>query len=157
MLDDEKTISVYATLLFRGDNLLPDKITAFLGIQPDQQYMKGELFGKKKIKARKTGLWVYSTNDRIKSNDAIQHLVFILDQIEPFKSQFIELIKAEKIYSEITCVVSLFTIENGFDIPPYVLSRIVTLNIPLGISIYCLGDGFNNSISSEPDKSTLIP
>jgi hypothetical protein len=156
MLDDEKIISVYATLIFRGDNLLPDKITAFLGIQPDQQYKKGELFGGKKLKVRKTGLWFYSTNGHISSIDVVQHLVSILDQIEPVKSRFVELIKAEKIYSEITCVLNLFTIENGFDIPPYVLSRIVTLNIPLGISIYCLGDGFNNSIRSEPDKSTLI-
>jgi Domain of unknown function (DUF4279) len=79
-----ETLSTFVTLRFSGDRLVPEEITAVVGVPPTLAYRKGEAYrtgaGGQTATGR-TGVWYLSTRrvlDSRRLSDHLDHLVNIL-------------------------------------------------------------------------------
>lgn len=142
-INDVATRDTYASLYFRNKDLNPDLVTELLGIEPLKKFKKGESYGMQKEKFRRTGFWYVSTNEYIQSENIEDHLVWLLEKIELVNKDFMEMVAKEKHEVEITCVLQVFSVEDGFTITPIILKRIADLNFRFGISVYCFGGSSN--------------
>jgi hypothetical protein len=74
-----------ASLIFAGDRLDPDRITALLGVQPTTAYRKGEVYRRSRgHEARgRTGLWLLSSKTHVSSAELSDHLVYLAGVLNP--------------------------------------------------------------------------
>ncbi len=75
---------VRATLRIYHPELNPDEITALLGLSPSVAWTRGqEAYGWTKKPGNKapSGGWLLSSRQKVKSNNAIAHLDWLLDQL----------------------------------------------------------------------------
>lgn len=75
----------YATFRLAGDNLNPDEATAALAISPSRALRKGQQIREQRRAGRiqRTGVCLLGTEDKLSSTSLEQHLVYLLDVIEP--------------------------------------------------------------------------
>jgi hypothetical protein len=68
-----------ASLIFAGDRLDPDRITALLGVQPTTAYRKGEVYRRSRgHEARgRTGLWLLSSKMHVPGAELSDHLAYL--------------------------------------------------------------------------------
>jgi hypothetical protein len=135
--------NIYASLLFRNKDLNPDLVTELLGIKPLKKFKKGESYGIQRVKTRQTGFWYVSTEDYVQSDNIEHHLLWLLEKIERVTESFMEIVSREKLDVEITCVLQMYSIEDGFSVSAITLKRIAELKIRFGVSLYCLGGSGN--------------
>jgi hypothetical protein len=74
-----------ASLIFAGDRLDPDRITALLGVQPTTAYRKGEVYRRSRgHEARgRTGLWLLSSKTHVLSAELSNHLAYLASLLNP--------------------------------------------------------------------------
>ena len=82
-----------ATLRIGGDGLNPKVCSELLGIIPDKQWRKGEPFmiSPGRMHEKHSGLWMYETENRVKSNnpfDPLPHVNHIIQVFSGKKMQF---------------------------------------------------------------------
>lgn len=89
-MNSTDAISSFATLRFAGDALDPDEISGVLKRKPTRAYRKGEQY-KPGLRSPeligKTGLWYFSTNGLVPSNNLRDHLDLLIRLISPFDDQ----------------------------------------------------------------------
>ena len=78
-----------------SENLDPDEITSFLGIEPTKEQRWGESISSCSEKKHKKSGWFLSTKGILYSLDSRVHLDWILDRVADKKNEFSELIKRE--------------------------------------------------------------
>jgi Domain of unknown function (DUF4279) len=74
------TLRTFASLRFRGDRLVPERVTEILGVAPILAYRQGEVFKRSRdhnARGRK-GVWVLSSEGRVPSRDLDAHLRYLL-------------------------------------------------------------------------------
>jgi hypothetical protein len=76
----------HSTLRIFCDDLVPDKITEALGVQPTETFRKGDSHSKDRLR-RKTNGWFYSTKKLTDSRDSRRHLDMILNALAEKESQ----------------------------------------------------------------------
>jgi hypothetical protein len=74
-----------ASLIFAGDRLDPDRITALLRVQPTTAYRKGEVYRRSRgHEARgRTGLWLLSSKTHVRSAELSDHLAYLARVLNP--------------------------------------------------------------------------
>jgi Domain of unknown function (DUF4279) len=79
------TVIALASLIFAGDRLDPDRITALLGVQPTTAYRKGGVYRRSRgHEARgRTGLWLLSSKMHVLSADLSDHLAYLAGVFNP--------------------------------------------------------------------------
>lgn len=76
----------FVTLRFAGDDLDPAEISAILPVAPTRAHRKGEEFlaGPHAGKLRgRTGIWFFSTDKLVASDDLADHLAFVQELLRP--------------------------------------------------------------------------
>jgi hypothetical protein len=108
-------------------DLNPDEITRQLGIEPAFKYKLGDIHGPT---IRKNGMWILASilNEEEKLED---HLIHLLNLVEPHQSYLFELSKHAKI--DFFC--GVFNHLNIF-LTPQTMSRIAALGGTLDVSVY---------------------
>lgn len=86
---DRGTRKVYVSLRVMGDDLDPKQITRILKIAPTLTYAKGEAFraGGDRERIGRTGLWLFSTDGIVASDDLHDHLAYILGVLIPGRQE----------------------------------------------------------------------
>ena len=86
----DKTVRAFATLRFAGDALDPDEISRAVKEQPTKAYRKGETYRSgphgPDVTGR-TGVWYFSTREKILSKDLADHLNMLERLVAPFGDQ----------------------------------------------------------------------
>lgn len=129
----------YVKFIFKGESVDPDLITETLGILPDRRFRKGDPYGKKG-RTRPIGLWSISSSDRVESNNLEQHIVWILEKLEPVQEKLAGFILQDGVDAFFKVVFNLFVHEWDDQIGSQLLKRITELNVHFQISIYYLED-----------------
>lgn len=73
-----------------GDLEKPDEITSILRIEPVRAFAKGQIMypsGRK----RKEGNWAISSEGQLATTSMERHLLFLLERLEPVKSELLEI------------------------------------------------------------------
>ena len=95
-------IPTHVSFVISDKNLDPDKTTTLLGIRPAFACREGEPFTRPYSLRRKgaapavsrTGWWELCSIPQIESNNAIVHLIWLLDMLRPIEPQLKSLAKA---------------------------------------------------------------
>jgi hypothetical protein len=86
----DNDIRAFATLRFAGDALDPDEISRIIKEQPTKAYRKGETYRSgphgPDVTGR-TGVWYFSTRQKIPSTDLADHLSVLDRLVAPFGDQ----------------------------------------------------------------------
>lgn len=144
MKNQEEEHYDYFSVSFRimGNNLEPSKITLLLGIEPDIAHKKGESRTGESKSGKiinyapfNSGLW--SIKSKLDKNNRIQnHIVSILERIEPKKEVLLKLTN-EGFKMDLYCGYFFSTKDQaGVSLNNEILKRIAELGIDFGISLY---------------------
>jgi hypothetical protein len=85
MKSEAGTLIASASLIFAGDHLDPDRMTALLSVQPTTAYRKGEVYRRwRGHQARgRTGLWLLSSKKHVLSTKLSDHLGYLNRVLHP--------------------------------------------------------------------------
>lgn len=113
----------------------PDEITSRLKIQPTWAFAKGQTIysrGKPKGK-RKEGNWSISSQGQLKTTSIERHLLFLLERLEPVKSELLEIAERLSLTVNFSCVWTFTDVIGGPILTPNTLRRIADLGAYLSI------------------------
>src|SRR5579863_5490987 len=79
------TLNAFAGLRFLGDSLEPRRVSALLGAEPTTAYRKGETYKRSRGHEviGRTGLWLLSSRDHVKSGELNDHLAYLKAVVFP--------------------------------------------------------------------------
>lgn len=100
---DDGTLRTFVTLRIMGDRLDPEEVTRILKINPTLAYAKGEnYFAGRESGNRKgrTGVWLFSTDRGIKSNNLEDHVGVLIYLLVP--SLFDHEVRALRLHTKTT-------------------------------------------------------
>lgn len=147
-LNDLKTLAKpYVKFILQGEPVDPDLITEALGVLPSRRFKKGDPYGKKENKWP-IGFWSISSRDIVESGDLENHIVWILERLEPVKDKVANFVSQEGVDASIKIVINLFVHEWDGHVSSTLMKRITDLNVHFKLSIYYLED-LNERISGE--------
>jgi hypothetical protein len=126
-------------LFFRGTDLNPEDITQMLIIRPSSHHKRGDRHGINKEMIWKTGFRLVDSKDWVQSKDIEEHLIWILNHLEPVNKHLALYTSNSEVDVEINLLFSLFRYNSSSSLRPQTISRLALLNIPIGISISYLG------------------
>lgn len=96
------------------------------------------------------GLWSLSSRDMVESDNLEEHIIWILDRLEPVKDKLAHFILQEGVDASIKIVFNLFVHEWDDHISHTLLKRITDLNVCFKISIYYLEDLHERMSGEKP-------
>lgn len=102
----ENVVTTYAELqIFCGD-LDPDSVTLALKIEPTHTIRRGDLFTNflGRTRTEKHNFWELSSEDKLKSSDLRLHIDYLLQLLEPRKSELGVLQKTNGVSMRACCV-----------------------------------------------------
>ncbi|GEM_PF-2816814 len=106
------TVKTYATLRVSGDRLAPERITRILKVVPTGAYRKGGTYAAGPRNANligRTGLWYFSTDGFVASDNLEDHLYYLLGLLIPGRTDAApltalrKLIEREALRGDVTC------------------------------------------------------
>ncbi len=101
-----KSERTFATFRVAGDNLVPDDLTAMLGIRPTLAYAKGQLYsrGPRSPNLRgRTGVWSLRTDDEVQSRRLSDHIEWLLGKIAPNQEKLTRFIEQNALHAVMSC------------------------------------------------------
>ena len=131
--------NVCSYFFLRGKNIDPDEITLLLGIKPTTKHRVGEIHGKNQDMVWKTGLWLLDSTAQVQSTEIEEHIIWVLDQLEPMKLQLTSIMDKSDVHIELRIIFSLFTRNWDSIINVKTIERLAELKIPISISTWYLG------------------
>ena len=137
----------YVKFIFQGESVDPELITDALEILPSRRFKKGDTYGKKGNKWT-IGFWSISSRDIVESGDLENHIVWVLERLEPVKDKVANFVLQEGVDASIKIVINLFVHEWDGHVSSSLMKRITDLNVHFKISIYYLED-LNERMSGE--------
>jgi len=124
-----------ATLRLRGDDLIPDEVTALLGMPPTSSAHKGqEIFGRNgKVRIAKTGSWHLEARDCEPGN--LEAQVFeLLNQLTPSFEIWSDL--SQRYTPDLFCGIFMASYNDGFTLSADALLALGQRFIKLDLDIY---------------------
>jgi hypothetical protein len=132
------TLIAFASLIFAGDRLDPDRITALLGVEPTTAYRKGEVYkwSRGHEVAGRTGLWLLSSKMHVLGTELGDHLAYLKSVLNPDDGKdLIEPIRAVMHEGGLEAEVSCFWYgEHGAE-PPVISAEIRAAFARIGATI----------------------
>lgn len=126
---------VYAKLILRGKGLNPQDVTDSLELNPSMSFKQGDW--RNESDRWKHNFWSLSSKNKVQSNDLARHLEWLINQLEPEKPRFLDILKEENIDAEISCFWILPTDHENLSLPPELVKNISELGLGLNIDLYC--------------------
>jgi hypothetical protein len=130
-----------AVLRIHCGALPPSVITANLNIEPTDTVEIGVPRKAKGANPRPNGrvnLWMLDSEERVQSRDLRRHLDWVLDLIEPAKSQVI-LLRQSGIVMDLWCVWWSSTGQGGPTLWPHQMRRIAELDLEFSLDVSYYG------------------
>lgn len=135
MPDEGEHKYVYAKLILRGKGLDPQDVTNSLGLNPSMSFRQGDW--RNEADKWKHNFWSLSSKGKVQSSDLTIHLEWLLNQLDPEKSKFLDILKEKNIDAEISCFWILPTNHENLSLAPGLIKDISELGLGLNIDIYC--------------------
>jgi hypothetical protein len=126
---------IYATLILRGKGLNPQEVTDSLGLSPSRSFKRGDW--RNEIDRWKDNFWSLSSQNKVQSNNLTIHLDWLMNQFEPVKLRFLEILNGENIEAEISCFWILPTDHENLVLSAELIEKITDLGLSLSMDIYC--------------------
>jgi hypothetical protein len=139
MIVSESPNVVYTMFFLRGKGIDPEKVTETLNIVSSYKFKEGDAYGPKKEYTRKLGFWSITSDKNVISTNIEEHLLWIIDQLEPVQTKLAFILLQKETYAQLTVVYHLYSREWSSTINPELLRRIAALDIAFGVSLYRLG------------------
>ena len=134
----------WATLRIADDTLDPEIVTEQLGIHPTRMYQSGEVRGRSRL-PHKSGVWLLSTDEIVRTRNLDVHLDWILDQVEG-KANVFEFFHQAGYEIYMYCLWASRG-QGGIEISLRNLRRLALLNIELGIEITCMNEEDSDEVT----------
>jgi hypothetical protein len=135
-----------ATFRLMGNLIKPDEFTVHLGIQPSFAHAKGDTFESRAgLLKHRTGMWALESEDKLETTSLENHLIFLLDILEPASSTIVELILKLSLSADFHCYWVSETSQGGPIISSKTLRRIANLHADLDFEIHFFGVDANES------------
>lgn len=131
----ETCFRTYVTLRIYCDNLLPDELTEYLGIQPTKTQTKGQKANLNSSELIKQNGWFLTTKDILKSKDSRRHIDYLADKLLPIKNKLNSLI-LEGTKVDISCFWQSESGQGGPTFSQQQLSKLAELGIEIWLDIY---------------------
>jgi hypothetical protein len=86
---EEDSTEINVSLCFSGDAVLPEELTAELGIQPSEIHKRGDRYQSKAGMAleRYNSVWQLSSAAYIRSIEVAEHVMWLLGKLEPLQER----------------------------------------------------------------------
>jgi hypothetical protein len=136
MPEKQPTSIVFASLVLRGKNIIPQEVTDAIGLNPTKSFKRGDI--RKGTKKWPHGYWELTSKETVQSSDLSMHLEWLAEQLEPSKSELIEIVSQGGVDAEISCFWILPTSHESISLSSELLIRIASLGLRINIDIYCL-------------------
>jgi hypothetical protein len=124
-----------AGLDLRGRDLDPQRINEILGINAHRSFRRGDHKPGGNTKWPH-GFWMFWSSEQVESPDIMEHIKWLLDQLEPARPQLIELLQDETIDAEISCFWVMPTTHEEIVLEPELLKRLAQFNVRLELGVY---------------------
>lgn len=134
--------ATYAAFRLIGDRLDPEAANRVLGLEPSLAIAKGEEIPAGKVgpaRHQRTGVWLLSSKEAVRSTSLERHLVYLLDLVEPSAPEVDALRMSHAIQVDFFCYWRSATGHGGPEVSPVTLGRIAGLGALLGIDFYGQG------------------
>ena len=125
----------YATLILRGKELNPKDVTDYLGLSPSMSFNRGDW--RNETEKWKHSFWSLSSQNMVQSNDLAFHLEWLIKQLEPVKSKFLEILNEKNIKAEISCFWILPSEHENLSLNCQLIKKYTELGLGLNMDIYC--------------------
>jgi hypothetical protein len=132
----------WAGIRFLGREFDARMVTDLLAIQPTEAFSYGDPY---RGGVRHRSFWGLSSRDQLESTDLQEHLIWLLDRLEPAREEIQKLRAQGNMRADFYCVWMSATGEGGPIFSSGVLSRVALFGINLGISFTDLSDGSEQS------------
>lgn len=126
----------WATLRIGGTELDTAEVTHLLGLSPTHSHSAGEHHGQNGRLVWKKGLWDLSSEGQLVSLDLEEHIIWILDLVEPVADRLTDLIQRPGVQADIFCFWEVEEVNTGLDLGPSVMARLGALGLSLGLDVY---------------------
>lgn len=139
MPDQQNAKWSLVSLAIYGDSFEPDTITERLGLTPTRCGRKGDIRTSPHVKdlpPRRNSFWLL-TSPLADLKPLQDHLVWLIDQLEPRREVLEELTKEYKV--RFICGFSSGNGQGGCTFDPTLLSRLSSFGIPLVLDLYAPG------------------
>jgi len=131
--DNYETCSkTYVTLRMYSDNLSPDELTEYFGIQPTKTQTKGQISKKNLIGING---WFLTTKNIIDSKDSRRHIDYLTDKLLPVKDKLQSLI-SDGTKIDISCFWSSASGHGGPTLSKQQLTKLADLGIEIWFDFY---------------------
>jgi hypothetical protein len=112
----------------RGDSLVPEEVSLFLGLRASHAFAKGDEYhsvaGNRK---RPWGVWQLRSELSVNSLNVADHARFLLDQLEPKREIIKRYIESKDFYVDIRIWCESYTETTSYTISSDILARLATL------------------------------
>jgi hypothetical protein len=126
---------IYATLILRGNGLNPQEVTESLGLSPSMSFKRGDWRNEKD--QWKHNFWSLSSQHKIHSSNLATYLEWLLNQLEPIKPSFLEILNKKEIEAEISCFWIFPNNHDNLVLGPELIRKVTELGLGLSIEFYC--------------------
>ena len=97
----------YASCYMYSDSLDPPFWTRYFGVEPDSAFMKGQRFktpsGRMSRMPGRTGVWRYSSRDRLHADDIDPHISFLISSLALPRPELPALLRSKDVRMVISC------------------------------------------------------
>jgi len=131
---------LHVSFTFTGKDLIPDDITAKLGIKPSYSFKRGDIKinSKGKQQVRKHSCWgLDSDNYGLPSNNPMPHFEWLLNILEPVQEELKEILVDKKINARVSCFWITPDGRINMEVEPELFARLASLNVRVWFDIYC--------------------
>jgi uncharacterized protein DUF4279 len=139
MYDDEypSCARTYVMFFIRRGDLDPDAVSRQMGIEPSETQRRGDPLdaGTRRPVIFDFGAWFLRSREFIGSRDALRHLDWLLDQLEP-RGGILAALRAEGCEMGVLCYWLSAQGEGGPTLSPGSMGRLAALGLELGFGIY---------------------
>jgi hypothetical protein len=130
--DDEKSAS--ATFMASSLTTTPDEMASLVGLTPTRSHKIGDPVSSTAAEPRRKN-HLYGVHSTMPGSAPLdEHIVELLDRLEPVASALADLSKSADLY--LFCGFSSGNAQGGFTLSPGTLRRIADLNLELSLDLY---------------------
>jgi hypothetical protein len=124
----------FASIIFIGKELDPDKITAFLGITPSRSFKRGD----KRNETEKWlhGYWELCSSNMVNSSSLEFHFKWIIDQLVPIRQKLLALSKESEIKAEISCFSILPKGQTVLNLSSQIIKVLAEANLSVELDLF---------------------
>lgn len=134
MTDNSNPNRTFASIIFIGKELDPEKLTTFLGITPYRSFKRGD----KRNESEKWlhGYWELCSINVVNSPSLEFHLNWIIGQLVPIGQKLVALSKESEIKAEISCFSILPKGQTVLNLPAQIIKVLAEANLSVELDLF---------------------